>query len=110
VYAEGKKRDGFVEHVSTTLCPGGVQVRFKGDAEKDGQILVPPWRFADLLRPALQEPLGIDRSIITMDDQHGKQEPESEKLTTQRASSSRKKRFAPQVTKSQCKPSGCCVQ
>jgi hypothetical protein len=112
VFAEGQKREGVVEHISTTLCPGGVQVRYKSD-DGDKMVLIPPWQFAELLRPALQEPLSVERSIITMDGQDDKRRPErkgTDKQKMQRAKSSEKRKFAPEARESKCQPAGCCVQ
>jgi hypothetical protein len=112
VFVEGQRREGFVEHVSTTLCPGGVQVRFKGD-DGDQKILVPPWHFAELLRPSLPEALSLERSIITMateEDRPKSDKKASAKQKMQRSRSNEKKRFAPEArAESKCKPGGCCV-
>jgi hypothetical protein len=51
ILADGEWRRGVVQHISTSLCPGAAQVHYRlGD--EDMAILVCPWQFADVLRPA----------------------------------------------------------
>ncbi|CAE8605014.1 unnamed protein product, partial [Polarella glacialis] len=60
---------GTVKQISTTLCPGAVQVHFQsglaqGNVE-DQAVLVCPWQFADLLRPAPGEDSAATRSAAS---------------------------------------------
>jgi serine/threonine protein kinase len=64
VQVDGQMREGKVEHISTTLCPGAAQVRYKSD-QGEKTTLVCPWEFATTLRPSMREPLSCERSKIT---------------------------------------------
>lgn len=53
VLVDGGWHPGEVKHISTSMCPGAVQVHFRrgGDAKGEEAILVCPWQFQQLLRP-----------------------------------------------------------
>merc|ERR1719183_1722293 len=65
VYVGGAWKEGKVDHISTALCPGAAQVRFQGQ-EGEQLILIAPGQFSEFLRPAIQVPLSVERSVITM--------------------------------------------
>jgi len=46
VNCAGAWKNGIVEHISTTACPGAAQIRVDGNV-----VLVCPWQFSQLLRP-----------------------------------------------------------
>jgi len=46
VNCAGAWKNGVVEHISTTACPGAAQIRVDGNV-----VLVCPWQFSQLLRP-----------------------------------------------------------
>jgi len=48
---QGRSYIGEVKHVSTSLCPGAVQVHFMLNGEEQA-ILICPWQFPEMLRPA----------------------------------------------------------
>lgn len=98
IFAEGEVRKGKVEHISTALCPGAAQVRYKIKGEEK-TTLICPWQFADVLRPALREPLSGERSIIT------KAGDDSEAVVAKAT-----RRPVPEVQKSRCRPATCSVQ
>lgn len=56
VFQNGAWHKGWVVHISSTACPGAVQVAYctKGKAT-DAQILICPWQFQELLRPWVGE-------------------------------------------------------
>jgi len=51
VNAQGTWFPGIVEHISTTVCPGALHVRYKNDEGKDLRVLILPWHFQHCLRP-----------------------------------------------------------
>ncbi|CAE7825899.1 gpx1 [Symbiodinium necroappetens] len=65
VFVDGGWHPGEVKHISTSMCPGAVQVHFRrgGDAKGEEAILVCPWQFQQLLRP--------DPGAITKDERMG---------------------------------------
>lgn len=54
VLVEGSWHKGKVKRVSTTLCPGAVQVHYteEGTNGSETAVLICPWQFPELLRPA----------------------------------------------------------
>jgi len=53
VKVDGGWHVGIVRHISTTLCPGAVQVHFRaGGGPEERAVLICPWQFQELLRPA----------------------------------------------------------
>mmetsp|Transcript_101248 Transcript_101248/g.179879 ORF Transcript_101248/g.179879 Transcript_101248/m.179879 type:complete len:699 (+) Transcript_101248:35-2131(+) len=48
---QGQSLVGEVKHVSTSLCPGAVQVHFMLKGEEQA-LLICPWQFPEMLRPA----------------------------------------------------------
>lgn len=65
VFVDGGWHPGEVKHISTSMCPGAVQVHFRrgGDAKGEEAILVCTWQFQQLLRP--------DPGAITKDERMG---------------------------------------
>merc|ERR1719329_108268 len=51
VYVEGAWFLGKIKRISTTMCPGAAQVHFV-DGGLERALLVCPWQFQKLLRPA----------------------------------------------------------
>merc|ERR1719247_1443934 len=51
VNAQGTWFPGIVEHISTTVCPGALHVRYKNGEGKDLRVLILPWHFQHCLRP-----------------------------------------------------------
>jgi len=109
VKVDGEMRGGVVEHISTTLCPGAAQVRYQAD-EGEKTVLVCPWQFTAMLRPALREALSVERSRIT----NAGEGEESGGASSTRASAQVKRRGTRQksmeVRNSRCQTPGCCVQ
>jgi len=100
-------KEGEVDHISTALCPGAAQVRFQGE-ECEQLILIAPGQFAEFLRPAMQVPLSVERSVITM---HGDIAAKGTVERRNRKSrTARTPRPVPEAAKSKCQPAGCCVQ
>jgi predicted Ser/Thr protein kinase len=101
VYVDGQMHEGTVEHISTALCPGAAEVRYKVD-RGEKTTLIPPWQFAARLRPAMREPLGMDRSRITWSG-------EDDRVV--QSKSRRSTKLVPEANgKPRCTPAGCCVQ
>eukprot|EP00928_Gymnodinium_smaydae_P042456 TRINITY_DN2858_c0_g3_i2.p1 TRINITY_DN2858_c0_g3~~TRINITY_DN2858_c0_g3_i2.p1 ORF type:complete len:747 (-),score=161.88 TRINITY_DN2858_c0_g3_i2:284-2524(-) len=65
VFVEGVWRPGRVKKVSTTLCPGALQVHFHDDSGEKA-VLVCPWQFSDLLRPDTNGGLPPEPPLPTM--------------------------------------------
>jgi serine/threonine protein kinase len=70
VHAEGQWHNGRVEHISTTACPGALQVRYEAD-EVLKTTLVCPWQFTTSLRPRQHQPPTGEQSRVTLDDAEG---------------------------------------
>lgn len=100
---------GKVEHISTALCPGALQVRYKSD-KGEKSTLVCPWQFATMLRPGLREPLSIERSRITDAGESTDADGPVAKLERNAANSMRKSKAPPEVRETRCQPATCCVQ
>jgi len=113
VQVDGEMREGQIEHISTTLCPGAAQVRYKAD-HGERCTLVCPWEFATILRPAMSEPLSTERSKITNPGEDVEADKEASKRASRRSSSRRSSRGASvsrsrQLT-SKIPKCTCCVQ
>lgn len=67
VHAEGQWHNGRVEHISTTACPGALQVVYQVDKVQK-TTLVCPWQFTADLRPRQQEPPSGEQSRVTLDE------------------------------------------
>jgi len=114
VQVGGQMREGKVEHISTTLCPGAAQVRYKAP-EGEKTMLVCPWEFATTLRPCLQEAPGAERSEITCQgDDAGEATARTARTRGLRSSSSRRRSKSRQLTPSakniKCKVGACSIQ
>eukprot|EP00747_Dinoflagellata_sp_TGD_P053478 gnl/TRDRNA2_/TRDRNA2_148477_c0_seq1.p1 gnl/TRDRNA2_/TRDRNA2_148477_c0~~gnl/TRDRNA2_/TRDRNA2_148477_c0_seq1.p1 ORF type:complete len:251 (-),score=29.32 gnl/TRDRNA2_/TRDRNA2_148477_c0_seq1:73-786(-) len=68
---------GRIEHISTTMCPGAVQVHYVRDGATQAKLLC-PWHFAECLRPVPAQPLRESGEFQTMvfDDGCGPQAAE----------------------------------
>jgi len=105
VYVDEKWREGIVEHVSTTLCPGAVQVRYKA-ADGEKPILICPWKFAALLRPKLLMRVASKQSAVTNSG-----EGQAALRSSSKTASSKPSRKSPtSVTMKRCRPPGCSIQ
>lgn len=108
VLVEGKWCTGKVEHISTALCPGALQVRYDV-GENHNTVLICPWNFPTMLRPFQQEPPNGERSRVTLEADES-DHLEKQPRRSVRTRGSRKSKSPPEVRQQRCNPPNCCVQ
>eukprot|EP00930_Biecheleria_cincta_P085365 TRINITY_DN74760_c0_g1_i1.p1 TRINITY_DN74760_c0_g1~~TRINITY_DN74760_c0_g1_i1.p1 ORF type:complete len:651 (+),score=136.12 TRINITY_DN74760_c0_g1_i1:207-1955(+) len=113
VYVDNVWHRGEVKHVSTSVCPGAVQVHFVL-AGQEQAVLVCPWQFADMLRPAPRAGQAeAPFPTMVFDEQQQASPPLVPSPIHERSSTASgsdktpsNRRVAP-VVKARCKPSNC---
>ncbi|CAK9046008.1 unnamed protein product [Durusdinium trenchii] len=107
VLVNGQWLHGKVERVSSTVCPGAVQVHFKCDGEEQATLIC-PWQFQEMLRPA---PAAVvpDGRIGTMVFPEADESGKSRKKEAASGSPSKRSgglKEAP-LAKMKCQPTNC---